>query len=76
MNGITTAATIWAVAALGVGIALEQYLIVIISTVIILAALLLLTRLENFIDQINQSHTYKIVSAYKEDLLKEYEKIF
>jgi putative Mg2+ transporter-C (MgtC) family protein len=76
VNGITTAATIWAVAALGVGIALDQYLIVIISTVIILAALLLLTKLEYYIDQINQSHTYRVVSAYKEDLLKEYEKIF
>lgn len=73
LNGITTAAAIWAVAALGMGIADGAYQSVLISTAIILAALLLLTRLENLIDNINQSHTYKIVSVYKEDLLKEYE---
>ena len=45
-------------------------------TAIILAALFLLTRLESAIDKVNQTHTYKIVSVYKEDLLKEYEMIF
>src|SRR5215217_3497637 len=76
VNGITTAATIWAVAALGMGIADGLYYLVIVSTIIVLAALLLLTKLERFIDKVNQSHTYKIVSAYREDLLKEYEKLF
>src|SRR3982751_181167 len=75
VNGITTAATIWAVAALGMGIANGMYLLVGASCVIILAALLLLTRLEQLIDKANQSHTYKIVSVYKEDLLKEYEQL-
>src|SRR5215213_8253285 len=42
VNGITTAATIWAVAALGMGIADGLYLIVAVSTVIVLAALVLL----------------------------------
>ena len=73
VNGITTAATIWAVAALGMGIADGAYSAVLISTVIILAALLLLIKLESLMDDVNQSHTYKIVSVYKEDLLKEYE---
>lgn len=74
INGITTAATIWAVAALGMGIADGAYTSVLISTVVIIASLLLLTKLENLMDRINQSHTYKIVSVYKEDLLKEYER--
>lgn len=75
VNGITTAATIWAVAALGMGIADGHYELVAISTILILAALLLLTRLERVIDRVNQSFTYRIVSGYKEDLLKEYEHI-
>src|SRR5690349_20628949 len=74
--GITTAAAIWAVAALGMGIADGLYLLVAVSTAIVLSALLLLTKLENLIDRVNQSHTYKIVSLYREDLLKEYEKLF
>jgi putative Mg2+ transporter-C (MgtC) family protein len=76
VNGITTAATIWAVAALGMGIADGLYGLVGVATVIIMAALLLLEKLEVIIDRVNQSHTYKIVSIYREDLLKDYEKLF
>lgn len=76
VNGITTAATIWAVAALGMGIADGFYYLVLASTIIVLASLLLLTKLEFVIDRINQSHTYKIVSPYKEELFREYEDLF
>jgi len=76
INGITTAATIWAVAALGMGIAAGQYILVLISTVIVLVALFLLTKLEYWIDDINQSKTYTIVSAYQPDLMHKYEQLF
>src|SRR5690349_13172636 len=76
VNGITTAAAIWAVAALGMGIADGLYLIVAASTLIVLGALLLLSKFEFVIDRINQAHTYKIVSSYSEDLLKQYEELF
>src|SRR6187551_1440768 len=39
VNGITTAATIWAVAALGMGIALDEFILVLGSALIILASL-------------------------------------
>ena len=76
VNGITTAAAIWAVAALGMGIAVGHYRLVIFSALIVLGALLLLIKLESLIDHVNQSHTYRIVSEYKDDLLREYEDIF
>ena len=76
VNGITTAATIWAVAALGMGIADGAYELVMVSTILVLASLLFLTRLEFVIDRINQLHTYRIVSPYKEELFKEYEDLF
>ncbi|HET7818767.1 MAG TPA: MgtC/SapB family protein [Bacteroidia bacterium] len=76
VNGITTAATIWAVAALGMGIADGAYYLVAASTILVLGSLLLLTKLEFFIDRVNQMHTYKIVSPYKEELFKEYEDLF
>lgn len=76
INGITTAATIWAVAALGMGIADGYYKLVGIASVIILASLFLLTRLESVIDYFNQSHNYKIVSAYRPELLYQYEELF
>jgi len=76
INGLTTAATIWITAALGMGIADGFYLIVLISTTIVLISLFLFTKLENWIDTINQSRIYKIVSFYKENLLKDYETYF
>ncbi|MDB5253418.1 MAG: hypothetical protein JWP27_2587 [Flaviaesturariibacter sp.] len=76
INGITTAATIWVAAALGMGIADGAYVLVLTATAIVLLALLFLTRLEHWIDRVNQSHTYRITSVYKDDLLKEYENVF
>ena len=76
INGITTAATIWATAALGMGIAAGTYALVLVATVIILASLYLFTRLERVIDVFNHTRTYKIISPYKEDLLKQYELMF
>lgn len=73
VNGITTAATIWAVAALGMGIANGAYLLVGITTILVMASLLLFTKLEDLIDNLNQSHTYTIISEYRDDLMKEYE---
>ena len=76
INGITTAATIWAVAALGMGIADGYYKLVGIASLIIFASLFLLTRLEGVIDNVNQSHNYRIVSAYRPELLYQYEELF
>lgn len=76
INGITTAASIWVVAALGMGIADGQYLMVIISTVVVLISLFFMTKLEHFIDRINQSRMYKIQSTYREELLGKYEALF
>ena len=75
VNGITTAATIWAVAAMGMGIGMGQYVLVLVSTMLVLGALLLLTKLEGVIDRMNRSHNYRIVSDYREDLLNRYEQI-
>jgi putative Mg2+ transporter-C (MgtC) family protein len=76
INGITTAATIWAVAALGMGIADGFYTLVLICTGVILIALLLLSKLESWFDHINKAYTYRIVSEFRDDLLKEYEALF
>jgi len=73
VNGITTAASIWATAALGMGIAIGYYTEVFLATGLILAALLLFSRFEKVIDRFNLSRTYKIVSEYDHDLLANYE---
>jgi putative Mg2+ transporter-C (MgtC) family protein len=76
INGITTAATIWANAALGMGIAGGYYSLVTLATVLVLASLFLLTKLESLMDKINQSRNYRITSIYKPDLLHQYEVLF
>lgn len=76
VNGLTTAASIWVVAALGMGIAIGLYIVILVAIVIALASLFLFTYLERWIDHLNQSHNYKIVSNYKPELLDQYEKIF
>lgn len=76
INGITTAACIWVTAALGMGIADGLYLVVFAGTAIVLAALFLFTKLERWIDNVHQLKNYRIVSAYKEDLLDQYEQLF
>jgi len=76
INGITTAATIWVSAALGMGIADRSYTLVGFATGVVLIILWLMTRLERLIDRVSQNHTYRIVSVYREDLLREYERMF
>jgi putative Mg2+ transporter-C (MgtC) family protein len=76
INGLTTAATIWAVAALGMGIADGHYTLVMIATAIVFVSLLFLTRLESLIDRINQPRNYRIVCPYREELFDKYENLF
>src|SRR5215203_338064 len=44
IKGLTTAATIWATAALGMGIADGEYILVLVGTVIVLTSLFLFTK--------------------------------
>ena len=76
VNGLTTAATIWVVAALGMGIATGKYALVSIGTLAVLGCLFFLTKLEDLIDHVNQSRNYKITSVFTEDLVNEYENLF
>jgi putative Mg2+ transporter-C (MgtC) family protein len=61
IGGLTTAATIWLAAALGMGIGAGELLFVAASTLIVIIVLLVFPRLEIWIDHIRESRTYKIV---------------
>jgi putative Mg2+ transporter-C (MgtC) family protein len=60
IGGLTTAATIWLSAALGMGIGAGELNFVLISTFAILVILLVFPRLEVWIDRIRESRTYRI----------------
>src|SRR5512138_309429 len=73
VGGLTTAATIWLSAALGMGIGAGEMNFVLIATLAILIVLLIFPQLEIWIDHIRESRSYKIVvSTYN---AKEVEKI-
>lgn len=64
VNGITTAATIWAVAAVGMSIGGGHYFASALGSVIIIMVLAVLPYAENFIEQLNRSVTYNITAAF------------
>jgi putative Mg2+ transporter-C (MgtC) family protein len=61
IGGLTTAATIWLSAALGMGVGAGELIFVAISTFIVIIVLLVFPRLEIWIDSIREARTYKIV---------------
>jgi putative Mg2+ transporter-C (MgtC) family protein len=61
IGGLTTAATIWLAAALGMGIGGGEILFVSIATVTVLMVLLVFPRLERWIDRIRESRSYRII---------------
>jgi len=59
--GLTTAATIWLSAALGLGIGAGELKFVGTATIAVIVVLLVFPRIERWIDRIRESRSYKIV---------------
>lgn len=66
VNGITTAATLWVTAALGVGIGAGYYEVSLIGCSVVLFTHIVFPKLEAIIDDINRGRHYKIVYPYPE----------
>jgi putative Mg2+ transporter-C (MgtC) family protein len=75
VNGITTAATIWVVAAVGMGIGAGYYFAAACSSVLMILILAILPYLERYIDELNQSKEYSVVTNYSDNAVHEIEKI-
>ena len=75
VNGITTAATIWAVAAVGMGIGAGYYFASACASVLILLVLAVLPYIENVIDKLNQSKIYLIKCAYSKSAVSHFEQL-
>lgn len=69
VNGITTASTIWAVSAIGMGVGAGQYAASILASIIILIVLSVLPFLEERIDDFNQIKTFTIDCIINEGIL-------
>lgn len=76
VKGLTTAASIWVTAAIGVGIGGGYYWESAVGALCALLALNVLTSLEKWIDSVNQTREYRIMSSYKMESLGRYEELF
>ena len=76
VKGLTTAATVWVVSALGMCVGAGQFDMAIIGFVFVMGSLLLLVGIANRIQKLNQSREYKIVTAFHKKTLKQYENFF
>ena len=73
VNGITTAASIWLSAALGVGIGCGLYLVSVVACAMIIAILFLFSFFDRLLDSMNQLREYKITYPYEENQQHKYE---
>lgn len=75
VSGITTAASIWLTAALGMGIGGGFYKISLLGMGLVLVVLVVLSFLDRLLDRINQMREYKISYAYEENQQHKYEQL-
>lgn len=73
VNGLTTAASIWAVAAIGMAVAGGFYEIAVASCLSMLIILVAFNPIERWLDRMNKERTYKIVCVYEPDITRKYE---
>ena len=75
VNGITTAATIWATAAIGMAIGAGEYIAAGVATTMTLLVLAGFLWIEKIIDSVNTERVYTIVTSASSDTLQHYEQI-
>ena len=73
VNGITTAASIWLSAALGVGIGCGYYIASILGCALVVAILVIFSSMDRILDKLNQVREYKITYPYQDNLEHKYE---
>ena len=76
VRGLTTAATIWATAALGMCVGWGYYPIAVVGTLLLIFVLSGLIWIEQKIDERNRVRKYKIICNYKQQTLHHYETLF
>lgn len=71
--GLTTAATIWLAAALGMGIGGGYYGLVVIATAVVLFVLIVFPRIEAWMDRLSDTRSYEVILPIRPELVKEVE---
>ncbi|MFH1052031.1 MAG: MgtC/SapB family protein [bacterium] len=76
VSGLTTAATVWYAAALGMGIGLGEYYFSIASVVLVLLILSFFPYLEKIISKLNEISSYTIIMVHNKKKIAELKELF
>jgi putative Mg2+ transporter-C (MgtC) family protein len=77
LKGLTTAASIWTAAALGMAIGQGEYILTVAVTIVVVMVLVLFARLDRWVDRIGrESRTYELVYAPRDEKHAELEALF
>ncbi|NNN07173.1 MAG: MgtC/SapB family protein [Elusimicrobia bacterium] len=76
VTGLTTAATIWVVAAIGMTVGFGNYRTAAATTVLVLVIQSLFPRLDAYVDELRQRHTFRITSDFDENDMEEIKTVF
>ena len=74
--GLTTAATIWVAAALGMASGAGEYILAGVTAAMVMIVLLLFTRVEDFLEISSEERTYEIKAKISWDKYKELKALF
>jgi putative Mg2+ transporter-C (MgtC) family protein len=75
ISGTTTAATVWAAAAVGMCAGGGNYVLSVIATVFILVVLLAFMPLQSYLESIYETRQYRLVINYEQGNIRKYEQI-
>lgn len=76
VGGITTATTIWMVAALGMAIGAGHYQAAFVCATAVMIVLIFLAPFQGIIEKFNRTRHYRIVTPYRHETLRKYEQLF
>lgn len=76
VTGLTTAATIWVVAAIGMAVGYGSYQIGAATTILVLVIQSIFPHLDAYVDELRQRHTFRISSDLDDDGLEQVKTIF
>lgn len=76
VSGLTTAASVWAAAGLGMAAGGGYYIIAGAGCIILIVVLLLFLPLQKVIDAFNHVQTYKFTCVYHDNVISQYLKLF
>ena len=76
VTGLTTAATIWTVAAIGMSVGFGYYILACMTTAIALLIQLVYTPLDALIDDLRERHTFRVVSKLDDASLEQITQVF